>query len=58
MHHKNLEFNHSADLFRENSIEQVEKQWHSSLTHQINKDAGYDPREIIQEVIRRIQENI
>jgi len=58
MKHKNIQYTQAPDLFRQNSIEQVEKQWHSSLTHQVNKEVGYDAREIIQKVIRRISENL
>lgn len=56
--HKNIQYTQTSDLFRQNSIEQVKKQWHSSLIHQVNEEAEHDPQTIIQKVIHRIYKHL
>jgi len=58
MKHKGFVYDGPQQLTEEPSIKKVRKAWLSSISHQINFDDIGSPDMIINEVIRRIEENL
>ena len=58
MKHKGLLYTGPQQLIEEPSIKKVRKAWQSSIAHQINFNDVDSPDVMINEVIRRIEDNL